>query len=237
MRWPDSSSRPTPIVDGDRSVDTVQWAPAIPDPGAIFTIGANYRQPGEPAGARPDRPMVLGKLPSSVAAHGARPWRGTDRSRPTWTANASSASSSACLARAPETPGHVFGFTIVNDVNSVDPWLDGDHWLLGKSMAGFCPVGPWIVTADELDPRDLRLGATINGEPIQEGTTADMRFTIPEVDRVHQPPRHPPAGRPHRDRHAGTARRPPGPDRHLETGDVVTCWIEGIGELTTTSIV
>ena len=39
--------------------------------------------------------------------------------------------------------------------------LDGDQWLLGKSMPGFCPVGPWLVTADELDPRDLRLGCTI----------------------------------------------------------------------------
>ena len=59
---------------------------------------------------------------------------------------------------------HVFGYTIVNDVSSRDPWLDGDQWLLGKSMPGFCPVGPWIVTADELDPRDLRLGCTINGD-------------------------------------------------------------------------
>ena len=49
--------------------------------------------------------------------------------------------------------GHVFGYTIVNDVSSRDPWLDGDQWLLGKSMPGFCPVGPWIVTRDELDRR------------------------------------------------------------------------------------
>ena len=43
----------------------------------------------------------------------------------------------------------VFGYTIINDVTSQDPWLDGDQWLLGKSMPGFCPVGPWIVTAYE----------------------------------------------------------------------------------------
>ena len=59
---------------------------------------------------------------------------------------------------------HVLGYTIVNDVSSRDPWLDGDQWLLGKSMPGFCPVGPWLVPADELDPADLRLGCTINGE-------------------------------------------------------------------------
>ena len=52
------------------------------------------------------------------------------------------------------------GYTIVNDVSSRDAWLDGDQWLLGKSMPGFCPVGPWIVTADEFDPADVRLGCT-----------------------------------------------------------------------------
>ena len=59
---------------------------------------------------------------------------------------------------------HVFGYTCINDISSRDPWLDGDQWLLGKSMPGFCPVGPWVVTRDELDPADLRLGCTINGD-------------------------------------------------------------------------
>ena len=76
---------------------------------------------------------------------------------------------------------HVFGYTCINDVSSRDPWLDGDQWLLGKSMPGFCPVGPWIVTADELDPTDLRLGCTINGVAIQDGRTSDMRFGIAEI--------------------------------------------------------
>ena len=130
--------------------------------------------------------------------------------------------------------GAVFGYTIVNDVSSRDPWLDGDQWLLGKSMAGFCPVGPWIVTPDELDPSDLRLGCTINGEPIQDGRTSDMRFPIAELITFLR--RHVEL-RPGDLIVSGTPARlatPPGPDRHLEPGDVVTCWIEGIGELTTT---
>jgi 2-keto-4-pentenoate hydratase/2-oxohepta-3-ene-1,7-dioic acid hydratase in catechol pathway len=129
--------------------------------------------------------------------------------------------------------GAVFGYTIINDMNSVDPWLDGAHWLLGKSMAGFCPVGPWIVTADELDPADLALGTTLNGEPIQDGRTSGMRFSIDEVIAyigrhvTLQPGDLIATGTPAR---LGT---PPGPDRHLQPGDTVTCWIEGIGELTT----
>ena len=73
-------------------------------------------------------------------------------------------------------------------------------------MPGFCPVGPWIVTADELDPADLRLGCTINGEPIQDGRTSEMRFSIAEIVAYLSPHRAP-AGRPHRHRDTGPARR------------------------------
>jgi 2-keto-4-pentenoate hydratase/2-oxohepta-3-ene-1,7-dioic acid hydratase in catechol pathway len=129
---------------------------------------------------------------------------------------------------------HVFGYTGVNDMGSRDPWLDGDQWLLGKSMAGFCPVGPWVVTADELAPDGLRLGCTINGVAIQDADTSGMRFSIADV--ISYISRHVTL-RPGDLIATGTPARlagPLGPDRHLETGDVVTVWIEGIGELTTT---
>ncbi len=129
---------------------------------------------------------------------------------------------------------HVFGYTCVNDVSSRDPWLDGDQWLLGKSMAGFCPVGPWVVTPDEIEPDDLELGCTINGVAIQAGSTAQLRFSIAEVIAflsrhvTLQPGDLIATGTPAR--LAG----PLGPDRHLQAGDEVTVWIEHLGELTTT---
>jgi 2-keto-4-pentenoate hydratase/2-oxohepta-3-ene-1,7-dioic acid hydratase in catechol pathway len=208
--------------------------PAVPDPGAIYTVGLNYRTADEEGGG-PERPLVYGKARTSISGGGVLAW---DRSitadvdpevelgvvigQPAWRVEEADAMA------------HVFGYTIVNDVSSRDPWLDGDQWLLGKSMPGFSPVGPWVVTADELDPDDLRLGCAINGEAIQEGRTSDMRFSIAEIVAYLS-------------RHVrletgdliatGTPPRlatPPGPDRHLQPGDVVTCWIEGIGELTTT---
>ena len=213
---------------GDRWLPLVEveLRAAVPDPGAIYTIGLNYRTPGESLDAGPDRPLVYGKLPSSVAAHGATlRW---DRDvTPTVDAEVE-------LGIVIGVEGAVFGYTIVDDVSSRDPWLDGDQWLLGKSMAGFCPVGPWIVTADEFDPTDVRLGCAINGEPIQDGRTSDMRFSVAEVIAyIGRHVRLEPgdlivSGTPPRLSDA------PGPDRHLEAGDVVTCWIEGIGDLTTT---
>ena len=214
-------------LPSDRGIPLAEvvLGPAIADPGAIYTIGLNYRAPGEPQGERPERPLVFGKLPTSVAAHGATL---------TWDRSLTSNIDGECeLGVVMGSAGRIFGYTIVNDVSSRDPWLDGDQWLLGKSMAGFCPVGPWIVTADELDPSDLRLGCTINGEPIQDGRTSDVRFSIDEIVAF--------LGRHVRLRPGdlivtGTPARlatPPGPERHLEPGDTVTAWIEGIGELTT----
>jgi 2-keto-4-pentenoate hydratase/2-oxohepta-3-ene-1,7-dioic acid hydratase in catechol pathway len=209
-----------------RPLEGVSLGPAIRDPGAIYTIGANYRAPGEPVGDRPARPRVLAKLPSSVAGHGAVVhW---DRSV---TANVDGECELAVVVG---RDASVFGYTIVNDMNSVDPWLDGDQWLLGKSMAGFCPIGPWIVTADAFDPSDVRLGCMINGQPIQDGRTSEMRFSIAEM--ISYIGRHVDL-RPGDVIATGTPARlasPPGPDRHLEMTDIVTCWIEGIGELTNT---
>lgn len=218
-----------------RSLVDVALGPAVPNPGAIFTIGHNYRV-GAADEARMDRPLVYAKLPSAVSGHGADVrW---DRSV---TANVDAevelgvvVGARAVDVESGDAMAHVFGYTCVNDISSRDPWLDGDQWLLGKSMAGFCPVGPWIVTADELAPDDLRLRCTINGDAIQDGRTSQMRFSIAEL--ISFLSRHV-ALEPGDLIVSGTPARlatPPGPERHLLAGDVATVWIEGIGELTTT---
>ena len=196
----------------------------VSKPGAIYTVGLNYDGPG--AAPRPERPLIYGKAPSSIAEPG---------DTLTWDRALTPNVDAECeLGVVVGVDGVIAGFTIVNDVSSRDPWLDGDQWLLGKSMPGFCPAGPWVVTPDEFDPTDVRLGCTINGDAIQDGRTSDMRYSIAEIlaylgSHIRLEPGDLIAtGTP------GRLTSPPGPDRHLETGDVVTCWIEGIGELTTT---
>jgi 2-keto-4-pentenoate hydratase/2-oxohepta-3-ene-1,7-dioic acid hydratase in catechol pathway len=219
-----------------RALDDVELGPAVPDPGAIYTIGLNYALPGKADDGRPERPLVYAKLPTAVTGHGSLvTW---DRSL---TANVDPEVElgvviglEADAVDAEDAIRHVFGYTCINDVSSRDPWLDGDQWLLGKSMPGFCPVGPWVVTRDELDPADLRLGCTINGIAIQDGSTADMRTSIADV--ISYLSRHVTL-RPGDLIATGTPPRltgPIGPDRHLQVGDVATVWIDGIGELTTT---
>jgi 2-keto-4-pentenoate hydratase/2-oxohepta-3-ene-1,7-dioic acid hydratase in catechol pathway len=219
-----------------RSLESVELAPVIPDPGAIYTIGHNYRHPDRPDEPGPERPLVYGKAASSVIGDGAVvSW---DRSL---TANVDAECElgivigrEAAAVTASQAMRHVFGYTCINDISSRDPWLDGDQWLLGKSMPGFCPVGPWIVTRDDLAVTDLRLGCTIDGVAIQDGRTSSMRVAIPDI--IAYLSRHVTL-RPGDLIASGTPARldgPFGPDRHLEAGDTVTVWIEGIGELTTT---
>jgi 2-keto-4-pentenoate hydratase/2-oxohepta-3-ene-1,7-dioic acid hydratase in catechol pathway len=192
--------------------------------GAVYTIGLNYNDPANPDVAGPQRPLVYGKASSSATGHG---------SVVTWDRSLTANVHGECeLGVVIGASGSVLGYTIVNDVTSQDPWLDGDQWLLGKSMPGFCPVGPWIVPADELDPADLRLGFTLNGVTVQDGRTSQMRFSIAEIiayigAHIELRPGDLIA--------TGTPARI-GPDaaRFLQPTDDMTAWIEGIGELTNT---
>lgn len=226
-------------ADAGQPLDAVTFGPVVPDPGAIYTVGHNYRAPDEPAGPAPERPLIYGKAPTGVAGHGAvLTW---DRAL---TANVDPEvelgiviGAVATNVASEDAMGHVFGYTIINDVSSRDPWLDGDQWLLGKSMPGFCPVGPVVVTCDEVELAvlaDLRLGCTIGGEPIQAGRTSQMRTSIPGI--VAFLSRHLTL-RPGDLIATGTPPRlatPPGSERHLQPGDTVTVSIEHIGDLTTT---
>ena len=135
--------RASPTTAGVRSPTSTPDRPC-PDPGAIYTIGHNYRPAGVAAGAdtdRPERPLVYGKLPSSVAASGGVvAW---DRAL---TPNVDAEVELGVVIGEPATDvevgdamAHVFGYTVIDDVSSRDPWLDGDQWLLGKSMAGLLP--------------------------------------------------------------------------------------------------
>jgi len=76
---------------------------------------------------------------------------------------------------------HVFGYTVVNDVTARDVQMRHGQWDLGKSFDTFCPMGPWIVTADEFDGTKTRVRCWVNGELRQDGPTENMIFDIPTL--------------------------------------------------------
>jgi 2-keto-4-pentenoate hydratase/2-oxohepta-3-ene-1,7-dioic acid hydratase in catechol pathway len=85
------------------------------------------------------------------------------------------------VRRAARALEHVWGYTIVNDVSARDVQQRHVQWDLGKSFDTFCPMGPWLVSADELDARDLRLRCWVNGELRQDARTSEMIFDIPTL--------------------------------------------------------
>ena len=126
---------------------------------------------------------------------------------------------------------HVFGYTIVNDVTARDRQRNHKQWFLGKGLDSFCPMGPWITTADEVDATDLSVKCWVNGELRQDANTRDLIFDIPTLiatisaGLTLQPgdviATGTPAG-------VGIGFNPP---RFLKAGDEVTISISGIGTL------
>ncbi len=127
---------------------------------------------------------------------------------------------------------HVFGYTIVNDVSARDFQLQTSQWTMGKTFDTFAPMGPVIVTADEIeDPHKLAISLTLNGELMQNSNTSELIFGVPQLIAflssvmTLQPgdiiSTGTPAG-------VGFARKPP---RWLKPGDEVAIEIQGIGRL------
>jgi 2-keto-4-pentenoate hydratase/2-oxohepta-3-ene-1,7-dioic acid hydratase in catechol pathway len=127
---------------------------------------------------------------------------------------------------------HVFGYTNLNDVSARDYQMATTQWLMGKTFDTFAPMGPYIVTADEIEnPHNLDISCTINGEVLQNSNTRHLIFRIPDLieylSRVFtlEPgdiiSTGTPAG-------VGFARKPP---RFLKPGDEVVVSVQGLGEL------
>jgi 2-keto-4-pentenoate hydratase/2-oxohepta-3-ene-1,7-dioic acid hydratase in catechol pathway len=124
---------------------------------------------------------------------------------------------------------HVFGYTVVNDVTARDVQIRHGQWDLGKSFDTFCPMGPWVATADEFDGTKTRVRCWVNGELRQDGPTENMIFDIPTlIETISRGiTLYPgdviatgtPAG-------VGMGMTPP---RYLKPGDVVRVEIDGLG--------
>lgn len=131
---------------------------------------------------------------------------------------------------------HVFGYTILNDITARDVQRrHGGQYFKGKSLDGSCPIGPWIVTADEIsDPQNLSISLSVNGEVRQDGRTHDMIFDIPTLiaslseGLTLEPGDIIATGTPSG---VGYAMDPP---QYLKPGDTVVCQITDIGQLKNT---
>ena len=214
--------------------DEVALQAPIRRPGKIICVGLNYHDHCREQGVEPPtHPILFSKFANAVTHPGA------PVTRPAATEQldlecelAVVIGRRASRVDRAEAMDAVFGYTVLNDVTMRDLQREDRQWLRAKGSDGFAPMGPAVVTADELgDPQVLRLGSSVNRDVWQDSSTAEMIFDVPTLvafasrtitlepgDVIATGT---PAG-------VGHYQRPP---RYIAEGDVMRCEIEGIGAL------
>lgn len=222
------------LSGADEAWDPAAAGPPVPSPRQVFAIGLNYLAHAHESGfAPPDQPVVFTKWPSSLSGpvtEVALPDGSVD-----WEVELVTViGKRADRVAAQSAWDYVAGVTVGQDLSERRLQRSGPapQFGLAKSHRGFSPIGPAVVSIDELDlPLAVALGCDVNGEQMQKGCTADMIFSVPDLvaylsqvvtlfpgDLIF----------------TGT---PPGvgmgriPERYLSPGDRLHSWAEGIGEL------
>lgn len=172
----------TEIADATLSLDDLEVVAPVPRPGKIIAVGVNYREHAtEQSREPPDHPVLFAKLPTSVTGSGSEiRWDPRLTQAVDLEAELAVVIGRTCR-RVPESEAleYVGGYTCLNDVTARDLQYADKQFVRGKSLDTFCPMGPWLVTADEVpDPQALRVRSFINGEVMQDASTADMIFGV-----------------------------------------------------------
>ncbi len=209
------------------------------DPTMIWCIGLNYRRHAEETGARlPEYPVVFAKGPNAALAAGApiEIPQVLASEQVDYECELAVVIGKRCKNVTPERAlDYVLGYTCANDVSARD-WQvkkGGSQWSRGKTFDTFAPLGPVLVTADEIpNPNALRISTRLNGDVVQDSNTSDMIFDVPQLiaflsgSTTLLPGTVILTGTPEG---VGMARTPP---RFLQPGDEVSIEIERIGTLT-----
>ena len=217
--------------------------PLVAEPGRIgaclahvpnfFCIGLNYAKHAAESGLdAPDEPILFSKASSALSGPNDPVFIPRGSHKTDWEVELGVViGREASYVSEAEALSHVSGYCVVNDVSERSFQMDrGGQWIKGKSAPTFGPVGPWLVSADEVpDPQALGLSLTLNGEVMQDSTTADMIFSVARIIShlsqfmILQPGDIIATGTPSG---VGMGQRP---QRFLRSGDVMELTVEGLG--------
>lgn len=208
----------------------------VANPSKIICVGLNYFDHAVEAGVTtPSEPLLFGKFPNTLIGHGETISYSRKATKEVdYEGELAVVIGERCWQRSEQDAlACVLGYTIANDVSARDAQLSDGQWLRGKSFDGFCPLGPALVTADEVgDPQSLNISTRLNGDCVQDASTADMIFTVAELvsycsrSFTLEPGDLVLTGTPPG---VGFTRTPP---LYLSDGDTVEVTIESIGTLT-----
>ncbi len=165
------------------ALEDLDLAPVVPEPGKIICVGLNYRRHAAESGmAEPKEPILFSKYSNTLAPQNATvAIQGLEQVD-------YEAELGVVLGRGgrdiPESEAleHVLGYFNANDVSERVLQMRSGQWLLGKTLDGFLPIGPYLLTADEAgDPQDMQVRGWLNGDLRQDSSTGDMIFSVAEV--------------------------------------------------------
>ncbi|HEX7057120.1 MAG TPA: fumarylacetoacetate hydrolase family protein [Bacilli bacterium] len=215
----------------------ITFGPCVPHPQKIICVGLNYRKHAEETGAQiPEYPVLFNKFNNTLTGHGADVVLPNVSRKVDYEAELVLVIGKKTKNVAKKDAlNHVFGYCNVNDLSARDLQMRTSQWLLGKTCDGFSPLGPYLVTADEVEnPNNLAIRTIVNGEVRQQSNTSDMIFPCDEL--VSYISRHftlepgdiiltgTPEG--------VVLGYPVDKQVYLQDGDVVTVEIAGLGSLT-----
>jgi 2-keto-4-pentenoate hydratase/2-oxohepta-3-ene-1,7-dioic acid hydratase in catechol pathway len=218
---------------GQIAVADVTLLPPIPRPSKFFAVGLNYADHAAESGVEtPEFPVVFAKMPSAIIGPFGEIWRPRVSTALDYEGELGFVIGKRCRHVSREQAGEVIaGYTIINDVSVRDWQWRSPQWTLGKSFDTHAPMGPCLVTSDQIDPHNLSIRTLVNASPRQEANTRDLIFdcfalvehlsqvcTLEPGDLVATGT---PGG-------VGAVENPP---RYLAPGDVVRVEIEGIGAI------
>lgn len=215
-------------------LDVSRFGPPAADIGKIVCIGLNYRDHAAETGATPPtEPILFLKASDTIVGPDDEVLVPRGSTRTDWEVELAVVigTQARYLSDPSESAAHIAGYAVSHDVSEREFQLErGGQWDKGKNCETFNPIGPWLVTADEVpDPQALRLSLSVNGETKQDGTTADMIFDVHTLVHylsqfmVLRPGDVINTGTP-----AGVAMGKPGTP-YLKGGDVVELEIDGLG--------
>lgn len=169
-----------PVLDTNTPL---RYGSPIGNPGAILCIGMNYAAHAAESGAAPPtEPVLFLKTLNTLGGPDDDVTIPRNSVKTDWEVELGIVIGRRAhyLASPEESRAYVAGFVVANDLSEREFQIErsGGQWSKGKCAPGFSPLGPWLVTPDEVDPGDLRLRSWVNGEPRQDSSTADMIFPV-----------------------------------------------------------
>ena len=174
----------SPLLEDAQCFTDAPLAPVVSQPGRILCIGLNYRQHAKECNLPlPPAPVPFNKFSNALAAHADIITLPSEYKEYDYEAELVAVMGKPARNVDKEHAlDYVFGYTCGNDLSTRDlQFARGGQWLLSKTFDGFAPIGPCLVTADALNPGQLDISSTVNGEVRQNSNTSDMIFSLGEI--------------------------------------------------------